>query len=139
MEKTFFIIKPDGVRRQIVGDILQRIERRGFTIEKLEMRLASKELLEKHYCDLIGRSFFPQLVDYMTNGPLIIGVMSGNEVISSWRMMMGVTNPNEALPGTIRGDFAQGPDEGGATFNVVHGSDSLESASKEISLWFGDK
>ena len=138
MEKTFFMIKPDGARRGLVGEVLHRIERRGFKIEKLEMRMATPELLEKHYEDLVDRPFFPQIVDFMTSGPLIIGVLSGNQVIGSWRTMMGATNPKEALPGTIRGDYAQAPDEGGATFNVVHGSDSPESAEREISLWFGE-
>ena len=136
MEKTFFMIKPDGVRRGLVGEVLHRIERRGFTIEKLEMRMATPELLEKHYADLVDRPFFPLIVDFMTSGPVITGVMSGNEVITSWRTMMGATNPKEALPGTIRGDYA--PDESGATFNIVHGSDSPESVEREIALWFGE-
>lgn len=138
MEKTFFMIKPDGVARGLIGEVLHRIERRGFTVEKLEMRTVSSDLLEKHYADLRERPFFPQLVDFMTSGPVVAGVLSGNEVISSWRQMMGSTNPKEALPGTIRGDYAQAPDDGGATFNVVHGSDSQESAKREIALWFGE-
>ena len=138
MEKTFFMIKPDGVKRGLVGEVLHRIERRGFTIEKLEMRMATPELLEKHYADLVDRPFFPLIVDFMTSGPVIAGDMSGNEVITSWRTMMGATNPQEALPGTIRGDYAQAPDEDGATFNIVHGSDSPESVEREIALWFGE-
>ena len=138
MEKTFFMIKPDGVKRGLVGEVLHRIERRGFKIEKLEMRMATPELLEKHYEDLVDRPFFPLIVDFMTSGPVIAGVMSGEEVISSWRTMMGATNPKEALPGTIRGDYAQAPAEGAATFNIVHGSDSLESVEREIALWFGE-
>ena len=138
MEKTFFMIKPDGVRRGLVGEVLHRIERRGFTIEKLEMRMATSELLEKHYADLVDRPFFPLIVDFMTSGPVITGVMSGNVVITSWRTMMGATYPKEALPGTIRGDYAQAPDEDGATFNIVHGSDSPESVEREIALWFGE-
>ena len=138
MEKTFFMIKPDGVKRGLVGEVLHRIERRGFTIEKLEMRMATPELLEKHYADLVDRPFFPLIVDFMISGPVITGVMSGNEVITSWRTMMGATNPKEALLGTIRGDYAQAPDEDGATFNIVHGSDSPESVEREIALWFGE-
>ena len=126
------------MRRGLVGEVLHRIERRGFTIEKLEMRMATPELLEKHYADLVDRPFFPLIVDFMTSGPVITGVMSGNEVITSWRTMMGATNPKEALPGTIRGDYAQAPDESGATFNIVHGSDSPESVEREIALWFGE-
>ena len=135
MEKTFFMIKPDGVKRGLVGEVLHHIERRGFKIEKLEMRMATPELLEKHYEDLVDR---PLIVDFMTSGPVIAGVMSGEEVISSWRTMMGATNPKEALPGTIRGDYAQAPAEGAATFNIVHGSDSPESVEREIALWFGE-
>ena len=138
MEKTFFMIKPDGVRRGLVGEVLHRIERRGFKIEKLEMRMATPELLEKHYEDLVDRPFFPQIVDFMTSGPLITGVLSGNQVIGSWRTMMGATNPKEALQGTFGGDLEEARVVGGATFNFVHGSDSPESAEREISLWFGE-
>ena len=137
MEQTFFIIKPDGVKRGLVGEILTRIERRTFTIDHLEVRMASEELLRKHYEDLVDRPFFPQIVDYMTSGPEVIGVISGNDVIQTWRTMMGATNPKDAVLGSIRGDFAQAPAEGGATFNVVHGSDSKESAEREIALWIG--
>lgn len=107
MEQTFFMIKPDGVERGLVGEVLRRIERRGFTFERLELRQASPELLAKHYEALVTKPFYPELEAYMTSGPVLIGVLSGNRVISSWRTMMGVTNPKDALPGTIRGDFAQ--------------------------------
>ena len=93
--------------------------------------------MRKHYEDLVDRPFFPQIVDYMTSGPVVIGVISGNDVIQTWRTMMGATNPKDAVLGSIRGDFAQAPAEGGATFNVVHGSDSIESAEREIALWIG--
>ncbi len=138
MEKTFFIIKPDGVSRGLIGEILHRVERRGFTIERLELRQATPELLKEHYAALVGKPFFPEIEDYMTSGPLLAGVLVGNRVISSWRTMMGATNPKDALPGTIRGDFAQAPGEDGGILNVVHGSDSTESAKKEIALWFGE-
>lgn len=137
MEKTFFIIKPDGVQRGLVGEVLHRIEVRGFKLEALDMRMVAPELLSQHYEALVDRPFFPKIVDYMTSGPVIIGVFSGNEAIASWRKMMGATNPLEASPGTIRGDFAQAPSENGATFNIVHGSDSKESAQREMLLWFG--
>ncbi|MGT2771777.1 nucleoside-diphosphate kinase [Streptococcus marimammalium] len=136
MEKTLFIIKPDGVKRGLVGEVIKRIERRGFIIEKLDMRMATQELLERHYEALIKKPFFPELQDYMTSGPIVIGVISGNRVVSSWRTMMGVTNPKDALPGTIRGDFAQAPGEEGGIFNIVHGSDSTEAAKREIAIWF---
>ena len=136
MEQTFFMIKPDGVKRGLVGEILRRIERRGFTFERLELRQASSELLVKHYEALVAKPFYPELEAYMTSGPVLIGVLSGNRVVSSWRTRMGVTNPKDALPGTIRGDFAQAPGDDGGIFNVVHGSDSLDSAKREIALWF---
>lgn len=107
MEKTFFMIKPDGVKRGLIGQVLERIERRGFVIEKLELRQADAAILRKHYDFLVDKPFFPEIEAYMTSGPLLIGVLSGNRVVSSWRMMMGVTNPKDALPGTIRGDFGQ--------------------------------
>lgn len=139
MEKTLFLIKPDGVSRGLVGQVLSRIERRGFKIEALELRTASKDLLRQHYADLLERPFFPKVEEAMTSGPLIAGVISGEEVIASWRTMMGATNPKEALPGTIRGDYAQAPAPNQATLNIVHGSDSKESAEREIALWFGNK
>ena len=136
MENTFFIIKPDGVRRSLVGSVLSRIERRGFTIEKLEMRQVTKEILDQHYADLVDRPFYPDIVTYMTTGPVVIGILRGSNVISSWRKMMGATDPADALPGTIRGDFAHSSDNG-CVENIVHGSDCLESAEREIALWFG--
>lgn len=136
MEQTFFMIKPDGVERGLVGEVLRRIECRGFTFERLELRQASPELLAKHYEALVTKPFYPELEAYMTSGPVLIGVLSGNRVVSSWRTMMGVTNPKDALPGTIRGDFAQAPGDDGGIFNVVHGSDSRDSARREIALWF---
>lgn len=135
MEKTFFIIKPDGVRRSLIGLVIDRVELRGFTLEKLEMRDVSKEMLDQHYADLVDKPFYPEIVSYMTSGPVVIGVMKGSDVIHSWRKMMGATNPSDALPGTIRGDFAHASDDGSVE-NIVHGSDSTESAAREIALWF---
>ncbi|MGT2887202.1 nucleoside-diphosphate kinase [Streptococcus didelphis] len=137
MEKTFFMIKPDGVKRGLVGQVLSRIEQRGFIIEQLEMRRADTTILRKHYEALVDKPFFSEIETYMTSDPIVIGVLSGNRVVSSWRMMMGVTNPKDAQPGTIRGDFAQAPGDDGGIFNVVHGSDSTDSAKREIDLWFG--
>ncbi|KGR73100.1 nucleoside-diphosphate kinase [Streptococcus phocae subsp. salmonis] len=138
MEQTFFMIKPDGVKRGLIGEVLQRIERRGFTFDKLELRQASPDLLARHYEALVNESFYPQLESYMTSGPVLVGILSGNKVVSSWRMMMGQTHPQDAAPGTIRGDFAQAPDEKSSIQNVVHGSDSVESANREIAIWFGN-
>ncbi|EFR44552.1 nucleoside-diphosphate kinase [Streptococcus pseudoporcinus] len=137
MEKTFFMIKPDGVQRGLMGQILRRIERRGFRIEQLQMIRPSRELLDSHYQHLRGKVFYPSLLDYMMSGPLLIGILSGSDVIASWRTMMGETNPKDALPGTIRGDFAQAPEANAPMMNCVHGSDSLDSARREIELWFG--
>lgn len=137
MEQTFFIIKPDGVKRGLVGEVLKRIERRGFKLEKLELRsTVSEDLIDQHYRDLAGKSFYPPIRQFMTSGPIIVGIISGPKVIESWRDMMGATRPEEALPGTIRGDFAKAAGENQAIQNVVHGSDSEESAKREIALWF---
>lgn len=139
MEQTFFIIKPDGVKRGLVGEVLKRIERRGFKLEKLELRSAvSEDLIDQHYRDLVGKSFYPPIRQFMTSGPIIVGIISGPKIIESWRDMMGATRPEEALPGTIRGDFAKAAGENQAIQNVVHGSDSEESAKREIALWFKD-
>ena len=139
MEQTFFIIKSDGVKRGLVGEVLKRIERRGFKLEKLELRsTVSEALIDQHYRDLVEKSFYPPIRQFMTSGPIIVGIISGPKVIESWRDMMGATRPEEALPGTIRGDFAKAAGENQAIQNVVHGSDSEESAKREIALWFKD-
>ena len=139
MEQTFFIIKPDGVKRGLVGEVLKRIERRGFKLEKLELRsTVSEDLIDQHYRDLVGKSYYLPIRQFMTSGPIIVGIISGPKVIESWRDMMGATRPEEALPGTIRGDFAKAAGENQAIQNVVHGSDSEESAKREIALWFKD-
>ena len=137
MEQTFFIIKPDGVKRGLVGEVLKRIERRGFKLEKLELRsTVSEDLIDQHYRDLVGKSFYPPIRQFMTSGPIIVGIISGPKIIESWRDMMGATRPEEALPGTIRGDFAKAAGDNQAIQNVVHGSDSEASAKREIALWF---
>ena len=136
MENTFFIIKPDGVRRLLVGSVINRIEHRGFTIERLEMRQVTKEVLDQHYADLVDRPFYPDIVSYMTSGPVVIGELNGSDGIKSRRKMMGATNPSDALPGTIRGDFAHASDDDSVE-NIVHGSDCPEAAEREIALWFG--
>ncbi|HFI0635563.1 TPA: nucleoside-diphosphate kinase [Streptococcus suis] len=136
MEQTFFIIKPDAVQRGLVGQVLSRIERRGFVIRDLKMLTATEDLVAQHYEHLTDKPFFPLLVKYMTSGPVIAGILEGPEVVKSWRDMMGATNPINALPGTIRGDFATAPVKG-IVANVVHGSDSLEAAQREIALWLG--
>lgn len=139
MEQTFFIIKPDGVKRGLIGQVLKRIEERGFKIEKLEMRpKLSEDLIDRHYQDLVGKSFYPPIRQYMTSGPVVVGILSDPKVIETWRTMMGATRPEEASPGTIRGDFAKAAGDNQAIQNVVHGSDSEASAKREIALWFKD-
>ena len=139
MEQTFFIIKPDGVKRGLIGQVLKRIEERGFKIEKLELRSAvSEDLIDQHYQDLVGKSFYPPIRQFMTSGPVVVGILSGPKVIETWRTMMGATRPEEASPGTIRGDFARATGDNQAIQNVVHGSDSEASAKREIALWFKD-
>ncbi|KXT76635.1 nucleoside-diphosphate kinase [Streptococcus sp. DD12] len=135
MEKTFFMIKPDAVERGIVGEIIHRIERRGYQIEELNLLTLDKSRLDQHYAHIVDRPFYPSTVDYMTEGPSVIGVLSGPDVVEGWRHMMGATNPGEAVAGTIRGDFATAP-VGDHIRNVVHGSDSIASAQREIGIWF---
>ena len=130
-ERTLVLIKPDGVQRGLVGEVLGRIERKGFGIVALEMRTLERAVAEEHYGEHKDKPFFGDLVDFITGGPLVAAVIEGPEVISSWRAMMGATNPANAAPGTIRGDLATE-----TQMNVTHGSDSPESAAREISLFF---
>jgi len=131
VERTLVLIKPDGVRRNLVGEVLGRIERKGFRIVALELRTMTEEIAERHYAEHIGKDFYRTLVDFMKSGPLVAAVIEGPDVVQQWRTMMGATNPVNAAPGTIRGDLATFTTE-----NVTHGSDSLESAAREIGIWF---
>uniref|UniRef100_A0A8C9EZZ8 Nucleoside diphosphate kinase n=1 Tax=Pavo cristatus TaxID=9049 RepID=A0A8C9EZZ8_PAVCR len=130
-ERTFIAIKPDGVQRHLVGEIVRRFERKGFKLVGLKLLQASEELLKEHYIALRDRPFYGRLVKYMSSGPVVAMVWQGLDVVRMARTMIGETNPAESRPGTIRGDFCI---EVGK--NVIHGSDSVESAQKEISLWF---
>lgn len=132
-ERTLVLIKPDGVSRGLVGAILARIEARGYTLEALELRTLSKEIAEAHYGEHSDKPFFGELVDFITSAPLVAAVAAGPGVIGAWRTMMGATDPLKSAPGTIRGDYAHTLSE-----NVVHGSDSPESAAREIALFFPD-
>jgi len=134
MERTFLMIKPDGVQRNLTGEIIGRVEKRGLKIVALKMLRISRELAEKHYGEHKGKSFFAPLVEYITSGPVVAMVLEGKSVISTARDMMGATNPLQAAPGTIRG--AYGLDIGR---NVVHGSDSPASAAREIALFFKEE
>ncbi|XP_052858837.1 nucleoside diphosphate kinase [Drosophila gunungcola] len=133
-ERTFIMVKPDGVQRGLVGKIIQRFEQKGFKLVALKHTWASKELLEKHYADLSARPFFPGLVNYMNSGPVVPMVWEGLNVVKTGRQMLGATNPADSLPGTIRGDFCIQVGR-----NIIHGSDAVESAEKEIALWFNEK
>ncbi|GIL48307.1 hypothetical protein Vafri_4584 [Volvox africanus] len=130
-EQSYIMIKPDGVQRGLVGDVIKRFEQRGYTLKGLKLINVAKDLAEKHYQDLSARPFFPALVDYICSGPVVAMVWEGKGVVATGRKMIGATNPLASEPGTIRGDFAI---EVGR--NVIHGSDSVESAQREISLWF---
>lgn len=130
-ERTFLMIKPDGVQRGLVGKIIQRFEEKGFKLVAMKMMVASKDHLRVHYKDLASRPFFNSLVDYMSSGPVVPMVWEGIDVVRTSRRMLGETNPMNANPGTIRGDFAVQVGR-----NVCHGSDSVESAQREIALWF---
>ena len=135
MEKTLLLIKPDGVRRGLTGEVLARFERKGYSIGSLAMVSATEELLSEHYIEHREKPFFPDLVTYMTSGPIVAAVIEGARVIEGVRSVCGATEPTLAAPGTIRGDL--GRDWGtGQIENIVHSSDSPESAEREISLWF---
>ncbi|KAJ1926605.1 nucleoside diphosphate kinase Ndk1 [Tieghemiomyces parasiticus] len=134
-ERTFIAVKPDGVQRALVGDIIKRFEARGYKLVGLKLTVPSKSLAEKHYADLRTKPFFNGLVDYMTNGkaPVVAMVWEGKDVIRQGRRMLGATNPLEAAPGTIRADYCTSIGR-----NIIHGSDSFESALTEITLWFNE-
>jgi nucleoside-diphosphate kinase len=130
-EKTLVLIKPDAVQRGLIGEIITRFEKRGLKIVAMKLIKPSRELAEKHYAVHKGKPFFEPTVKYITSSPVVAMILEGNNAIELVRKMMGKTNPQEAAPGTIRGDLAQ--DIGR---NVVHGSDSKETAEYEINLWF---
>ncbi len=131
MERTFVMIKPDGVRKGLVGEVISRFERIGLSILALKLVHLKREEAEKLYAVHKGKSFFEPLVNYVTSGPVVMMVLEGTGAINVVRKVMGATDPQEAQPGTIRGDFALFIEE-----NIVHGSDSKETASREISLFF---
>ena len=130
-ERTLVLVKPDGVVRGLVGEVLGRIERRGYRIVALEQRTLTADLAGEHYAEHRGKPFFDDLVAFITSGPLVAAVVEGPDVIEAWRTMMGATNPIKAAPGTIRGDLATVMTE-----NISHGSDSSESAVREIGIFF---
>ncbi len=134
-EKTLILVKPDGVHRGLVGEVISRIEAKGYSINALRMLNADRELLEKHYAEHVGKVFYEPLVEFMMSGPIVAIVASGDRVIEGFRALAGVTDPTVAAPGTIRGDLAR--DQGTKVVqNIVHGSDSTESAAREIKIFF---
>ncbi|CAM3233489.1 MULTISPECIES: nucleoside-diphosphate kinase [Brevibacillus] len=133
MEKTFLMVKPDGVQRNLVGEIVSRFENKGYQLVGAKLMTVSRELAEQHYAEHKERPFFGELVDFITSGPVFAMVWQGNNVIANARSMMGKTNPADAASGTIRGDFATS-----VGMNIIHGSDSPESAEREIALWFSN-
>jgi nucleoside-diphosphate kinase len=134
-EKTLILVKPDGVRRGLVGEVISRIETKGYAIDAVRMLQADSALLEKHYAEHVGKPFYEPLVEFMMSGPIVAIVASGNRVIEGFRSLAGATDPTVAAPGTIRGDLAR--DQGTKVLqNLVHGSDSPESAAREIQIFF---
>ena len=135
LEETLVLVKPDGVARQLTGEVLRRIETKGYEIVDLKMVTASRELLDQHYEEHQGKPFFEPLVEFMQSGPVVAVRVAGNGVIAGFRSLAGTTDPTTAAPGTIRGDL--GRDWGlKVQQNLVHGSDSPESAARELALWF---
>ncbi|WP_277301110.1 nucleoside-diphosphate kinase [Veillonella montpellierensis] len=131
MEQTLVLIKPDGVRRRLCGEILNRYERKGLSIVAMQLVQVPRSLAEDHYAEHKNKPFFGELVDFITSGPVLAFVLSGEHAIATVRTLNGATNPQDAVPGSIRGDYALTMDA-----NVVHASDSIEAATREIALWF---
>ena len=134
-ERTLVIVKPDGVRRGLTGEVLRRIEAKGYQLVALDLRTATRDVLEQHYAEHLGKPFYEPLVQFMLSGPVAVAVFEGHRVIEGFRSLAGSTEPTAAPPGTIRGDL--GRDWGLAVVqNLVHGSDSPASAAREIGIWF---
>lgn len=131
MQQTFVMVKPDGVQRGLVGEVIRRLERKGFRLIALKMAKIDRLTAEEHYAEHRTRPFFGELVDFITSGPVVAMIWEGPDVIQAVRTIMGKTNPLEAAPGTIRGDFGNS-----INFNIIHGSDSEASAQREINLFF---
>jgi nucleoside-diphosphate kinase len=131
VERTLVLVKPDGVRRGLAGEVVSRLERKGLTLVAMELRTLDRATAEEHYAEHKERPFFGELVDFITGGPLVALVVEGPNAVAGTRRLMGVTNPVEATPGSIRGDYALEIGQ-----NLVHGSDSPESATREVGIFF---
>lgn len=132
MEQTFLMIKPDGVQRRLVGEIIRRLENKGYTLAQMKMLTPTREMAEAHYAVHKDKPFFAGVVDFISSGPVVAMVWEGDDVVTISRKLIGATKPADSMPGTIRGDYASTVAE-----NLIHGSDSVENAQTEISLWFG--
>jgi nucleoside-diphosphate kinase len=133
LERTLILVKPDAFERGLTGDVVSRFERKGLRITALKLMHLERELAERHYAEHVEKPFFADLVGFITQGPLVAMVLEGEGAVEAARQVIGATNPLEAAPGSIRGDYATE-----LTFNLVHGSDSPESAQREVGLFFGE-
>ncbi|MEA2432673.1 MAG: nucleoside-diphosphate kinase [Actinomycetota bacterium] len=131
-QQTFIMVKPDGVKRHLIGEVVRRIEAKGYSVVEMKLFTIDESLAKKHYAEHVERPFFGELVAFITSGPVVAMVIEGADAVAGMRQIMGATNPIDAVPGSIRGDFASVISE-----NIVHGSDSPESAEREINLFFG--
>lgn len=131
IEKTLVLVKPDGVKKHVCGEVISRFERKGLSIHAVKMIQVSEALAKKHYAEHEGKGFFNDLISFITSGPVLAMVIEGENAVKAVRQINGATNPLEAVPGSIRGDFATSIDE-----NIVHASDAPETAEREIALWF---
>ena len=137
IERSLVLVKPDGFRRGLTGEVLRRIEAKGYALVGLSVLTPTREMLASHYAEHEGKPFYEPLVDFMSSGPVTAAVIEGQDCVKGFRALAGATNPTDALPGTIRGDF--GRDWGlPVQQNIVHGSDSTASAAREIAIWFPD-
>ena len=135
IERTLILVKPDGVARSLVGEVVSRVERKGYKVVGLKMMTPTREILAKHYAEHEGKPFYEPLIEFMLSGPIVAMIAQGNRVIEGFRKLAGTTDPTTAEPGTIRGDLAR--DQGTKVVqNIVHGSDSPESAAREIAIFF---
>lgn len=131
-QRTFVMVKPDGVKRRLIGEVVRRIEAKGYEIREMKLFTIDESLAQKHYAEHTEKPFFGELISFITSGPVVAMVVEGPDVVQAMRQIMGATNPLDAAPGSIRGDFANV-----ITENIVHGSDSPESAEREVNLFFG--